>query len=297
MYSTAESLHRLIKEAIDSGDVATIAEGEAMFKSFRIAVEIDAEHAFDESYQAALLTAIALGRRVFLGGVYVSCPPNVPLRVPLPLGAMLDDAVIQLGGHVGTVGGDEPLITVGEGQKPRGTRFNVRTVFRGWRGGIMPAYCEAPAAEPNTMPLSPMLAAALAINEAFSHLRSSAAQFGRRIVGLSLWQPARADWVSKPEEEPILRYLPSRLWLIGLGHLGQGFLWGLGLMPYRDEIRLCLTLQDIDTITPASESTSILTDLRMVGMKKTREMAAWADRRGFRTNIVERRFGADFQTS
>ena len=27
-------------------------------------------------------------------------------------------------------------------------------------------------------------------------------------------------------------FLPSRLWLIGLGHLGQTYMWGLGLLPY-----------------------------------------------------------------
>jgi len=295
MYSTAESLHRLIKEAIDSGSVGSIAEGEAMFKRFRIAMEIDTEHASKEPYQAALLTAVALGKRVFLGGVHVSCPSNIPLCVPLPLAPTLDAAVTQLGGFVDGIGSEDPLITIGETQKPRGSRFNVRTVFRGWRGGIMPAYMEAPAGEAHTLPLSPMLAAALAINEAFSHVRNGSPQFGKRSIGLSLWEPKSLRWYEPSAEEPSLRYLPSQIWLIGLGHLGQAFLWALGLLPYPKPTGLSLVLQDYDILTPASQSTSILTESSMVGQKKTRAMASWAEDREFTAAIVERRFAADFR--
>jgi hypothetical protein len=49
-------------------------------------------------------------------------------------------------------------------------------------------------------------------------------------------------------------------------------------------------LQDIDRITPASQSTSILSDSSTVGAKKTRAMATWAEARGFTTTIQERFF-------
>ena len=70
---------------------------------------------------------------------------------------------------------------------------------------------------------------------------------GRRALGLSLWRPGpEADWLQPDESEPPLTYLPSRLWLIGLGHLGQAYLWGLGLLPYKDPADVALVLQDID---------------------------------------------------
>ena len=48
---------------------------------------------------------------------------------------------------------------------------------------------------------------------------------GRRTVGLSLWNPApTCDWLAAAGAEPALSLLPSRLWLIGLGHLGQAYL-------------------------------------------------------------------------
>jgi hypothetical protein len=85
------------------------------------------------------------------------------------------------------------------------------------------------------------------------------------------------------------------LWLIGLGHLGQAYLWGLGLLPYQDPADVALILQDIDVITESTDSTSILTAAGMVGERKTRAMAAWAERRGFTTSLQERMFAADFK--
>jgi hypothetical protein len=146
------------------------------------------------------------------------------------------------------------------------------------------------------MPLAGMLAAGLAVNEAFLHLNGRAPAAGRRVLGLSLWRPGReTNWLEADETEPALAYLPSRLWLVGLGHLGQAYLWGLGILPYRDPAELALVLQDVDVITQSTESTSILTESRLIGQKKTRAMAAWAERRGFTTTLVERMFAADFK--
>jgi len=294
-YSTAESLHRLVKEAVDSGSAASIAEADAMFRTFRLGFEISDNDAADANCQAALLSGVALARRVFLGGVTVSCPRSAPLTTPLPLGQTIDEAVVRLGGEVGNIAADTPLVTIGGRPRSRSARFNIRAEFSGWRGGIVPAHSEITFSEQSTMPLAPMLSAALAVNEAFSFVRTGSSMFGRRPVGLSLWQPSSAfDWMKPASDGPELRYLPSRLWLIGLGHLGQAFLWALSLLRYPNPTGLSLVLQDVDIITPASESTSILTDSTLVGQKKTRAMAAWAERRGFQTTIMERSFKADF---
>jgi hypothetical protein len=294
-YSKAESLHRLVKEAIDSGAAASIAEAESMFRGFRLRFEIDESDATDSSHQAALLTGIALARRVFLGGVQVSCPPSVPLMVPLPLGETLEAAVIALGGILGGGERQDPIITIGAQPRSRSSAFNVRTAFGGWRGGIVPAYSEIRLVDRDTIPLAPMLSAALAVNEAFSFVRSGNPVYGRRPLGLSLWRPSpTVDWMTRADDEPRLEFLPTRLWLIGLGHLGQAFLWALGLLRYGVPADLSLVLQDFDVITPASESTSILTEPGLLGQKKTRAMAAWAEYRGFGTSIIERKFKPDF---
>jgi hypothetical protein len=295
-FTAADKLHRLVKHALDSGAAASIAEAEALFAGYRLALRIGEDAARDRHHQAALLTAVALARRVFLGGVSVAPLPDTPLLAPLPFGATLADAVTALGGSIAEPAAGTPVIEIGGTPSARRAPFHVRAVFAGWRGGIVPAPAGAAPVPAPVMALAPMLAAALAVNEAFLYVSGHACIAGRRIVGLSLWDPSPAcDWFAGAGSEPALSLLPSRLWLIGLGHLGQAYLWALGLLPFARPQDLSLVLQDIDIITPSTESTSILSDATLINVKKTRATAAWAERRGFTTAIHERLFDASFR--
>ena len=214
----------------------------------------------------------------------------------MPLGTTLGDAVHTLGGKLGNADRDTPTIVIGGCARERRAGFCVRTAAAGWRGGFLPAHSELQPNGQGAMPLSGMLAAGLAVNEAFLFMSGGMPVAGRRALGLSLWRPDReVDWLQSDQSEPALTYLPSRLWLIGLGHLGQAYLWGLGLLPYLEPANVSLVLQDIDVITESTESTSVLSDSSMIGQKKTRAMAAWAEQRGFATVLHERMFAADFK--
>lgn len=292
----ADSLHRLIKHAIDSGAAESVSDAETLFQGYRIHIEMPVEASTDPIYQASLLTAVALGRRVFLGGVTVSGKLDVRLAVPLALGFTLADAVRELGGHAAEGASDVPTVIIGGGPAARREGFCIRTVAAGWRGGILPVHAEVVPASGPAMPLAGMLCAALAINEVYLFLSRGALAAGRRTIGLSLWRPgAEADWLAPDDGEPVLTYLPSRLWLIGLGHLGQAYLWALSLLPFAKPEEVSLILQDIDLISPSTESTSILSDATLIGTKKTRAMADWAEKRGFEANIHERRFDVNFR--
>ncbi len=292
----SDTLHRLVKQALDSGAAASVAEAVEAFRRYRLSFAIGAEQAADPGHQAALLTAVALARRVFLGGVSVIGELDVPLSLPMTCGDTLGDAVSGLGASVGPPQRGNPLVTIGGAPGPRSDGFHVRCLFAGWRGGFVPAHSELAPTPGPPMPLSAMLAAALAVNEAFRHVSGGGGAAGRRPTGLSLWRPAPStDWLGGGGDEPQLHYLPSQLWLIGLGHLGQAYLWGLGLLPYADPSGLSLILQDTDVITPSSISTSLLSDHHEVGRKKTRVVAEWAERRGFRTAIIERLFDGSFR--
>ena len=133
-----------------------------------------------------------------------------------------------------------------------------------------------------------MLAAAFGVSEAFQHVRGSAVA-GRRSTGLSLWKP-QSDWRSESAYGQPCLYLPKRLWLIGLGHLGQAYAWALGLLPYADYAGVDLMLQDDDTIVDANKSTGMLSDDSSVCQKKSRVVAARLEALGFRTAITERLF-------
>ena len=146
------------------------------------------------------------------------------------------------------------------------------------------------------MPLSGMLAAGLAVNEAFLYVNGGMPAAGRRAVGLSLWRPgpgSRLVAAGRKRAGADLSAVASvadRSW-----PSGPSLSVGARPAALSGSAEVALVLQDIDVITESTESTSILTDATMVGEKKTRAMAAWAERRGFATSIQERMFAADFK--
>ncbi len=295
-FSPSDSHHRLVKQAIDSGAANSIAEAEALFRGYRLAIKVDRSMAADPVNQATLLTSVALARRVFLGGVSVEGDLSANLLIPLPLGRTLAEAVTALGGQPGRAFENTPTVVIGGEPGDRHEGFCIRTAAQGWRGGILPIHSELVPAPGPAMPLAGMLSAALAVNEAFLFVNGAAPAAGHRVLGLSLWNPSSdIDWLEEDTSEPSLAYLPSQLWLIGLGHLGQAYLWGIGLLPYHRPQEVSLVLQDIDRITPSTVSTSILTETDLIGEKKTRAMVAWAERRGFTASIHERLFDASFK--
>lgn len=290
--TSPDGLHRLVKQLMDNGTASTMAEAEAIFNGYKLVIDYEPDDTDEVGHQTILLTCVALAKRVFLGGVTVVGNLFPAQKTPLPLGPTLEDAVLSLGAAVEPEDRSAPLrILIGQAPAPA-CGFAVRAVALGWRGGVVPGKIDFPLHGAPPIPPAAMLAAALAVNEAFLAVNGTAPVAGRRSLGLSLWNlDAETDWLVDDPSEPVLTYLPSSLWLIGLGHLGQAYLWGLGLLPYADAHTLKLVLQDTDRVTPSTESTSILTDASMVGQKKTRVLASWAERRGFQAEIQERLFG------
>jgi hypothetical protein len=287
---TPDELHRLVKLAMDTGEAESIDHALHIFAGYRIGVAVGPEIATSATHQAALLTFLRLASRVFLGGIDVVVSVDAPhllsgnLNIDKAIASANARRVKSLEPHV-------PAVCIGTVLLPHSASFAVRAVFSGWRAGVVPAHAGAPFAFEGEFPLSGALAAALAVNEAFLFVRQDTPEAGFRDMGLSLWRPdAVDDWWKSDNDGPALAYLPSKLWLIGLGHLGQAYLWGLSILPYTRPEEVELVLQDIDAVTGSTLSTSILSDGSMVGDKKTRAMAKAMEARGFKTAIVERRF-------
>jgi hypothetical protein len=218
--------------------------------------------------------------------------------VPWPKCQTLGEAILDLQGHiVGALDPQWPRLVLGDGPAaPVDSPFAVRATFDGWVGGVVPAEEGRRLPERQECVPAGVLAAGLAVSEAFQFIRGSNATAGRRDVGLSLWCPdSQARWLDDLDRGPVIERLPSKLWLIGLGHLGQAILWTLGLLPYAEPHKVELVLQDFDALTPANDSTSLLTNKSLVGHKKTRAMAEWCEEHGFRATINERKFAANFQ--
>lgn len=292
-----DGLNRSAKLFMDRSTAATVEEAVDRLKGFQMHLHVSDGAAARPVHQAALLTALNCGRRSFLGGVTVSGALDAPLSVPIAAGPTLADAVTALHGTVvDGIPEGVPLVCVGDPPGVEADGFAIRATFDGWRGGLVPL--DAPAlAERTGIAPAGVLAGALAVAEVFAH-HDGDAMAGYRAVGMSLWdQSASADWTSDASDGPACGVLPSEFWVIGLGHLGQAYLWTIGLLPFADPRQVRLFLQDVDEVGGSTESTSVLTFPADPGRLKTRICADWAERREFRSRIVERRFGSDLRVA
>ncbi len=242
--------------------------------------------------QAALLTSINSGKRAFRGGVKVCLPASIPLRVPWPNAVTLNDAVFSLGAEIVTKIDEDVsgLLVFGNIRHPTG----IRVVCDGWRAGLLPADFEAVNLNGPDFALGGVFAGALGVSQAFM----KAAEINRREllkpIGFSLWR-ADLSWLDQSAIGPSLHSLPRKLWLLGLGHLGQAYAWTLGLMSFPLAEPAIVYLQDYDTIESGNWSAGLFCEPTHVGHLKTRLAASWLEQRGFQTRVIERAFDCNFK--
>lgn len=288
------NLHRTAKYFMDAGEAETHEEAMQMLRSFGVSIVVGKAAMHSVNHQIALLTLVNAARRTFLGGVEVVLPEgDASLLVPLVASAQLRDAIERLGGNIASAAKPNwPIAVIGEVEAEWPILFPCwRLTWSGWRGGVVPIAHQAFEDETAAMPIAAAIAAAACASEIFAYHAKDHPMAGRRAAGLSLWRPD-AEWLAPDPTEPRLMFLPSRLWIIGLGNLGQAFAWLLACLPYRAHAEVELVLQDFDDIALSNDSTSLLSSTGLIGQKKARAVSDWLERIGFTTFIEERRFGA-----
>jgi hypothetical protein len=82
-----------------------------------------------------------------------------------------------------------------------------------------------------------------------------------------------------------------------LGHLGQAYIWHLGLLPYNSPQDALILLQDYDRVVQANLGTGALCSERSIRKMKTRACAEWLEARGFESRLVERALDLHTQVS
>lgn len=301
-----DSLHRTVKLLVDEGEASSLEEAQEILKSYRLRICVGANIASSPTRQAMLLTAVNTGVRCFLGGVEVQLAADAPLLVFCRDSQMVGEAVNQLGGEVvpldhnstATVSGSGSVLLIGDGfdqVTPSLRRDGVlRLSFDGWCAAATPLEDE-PLSENQEWTMSGVLAGALGVSEAFQFVRGKNWEAGARPVRLSLWKPELNPFCDPESRGPVVGYLPASAWIIGLGHLGQAYLWTLGMLPFADARKVQLVLQDNDRLQKSNLSTSILTHEGDLHRMKTRAIADWCDARGFEACIHERLFAPDFR--
>lgn len=293
----AESMHRLAKMVLDSGEVSSPEEALHLFSRYRLRIHLGTGWADTIAGQACFLTALNTAARAFLGGVEVHGDLTPALRVPLYDGRISQAIVEELGGVIV----DDPIsslptLVLGGWPKNHAPKFCVSLSWDAWCASVTPIKHESALICVLDNPLAGVAAAALGVNEAFSYVRGDQPDAGHRTIGLSLWNPlAVIDWHAEIYRGPVLQFLPSSLWLVGLGHLGQAYAWALGMLPYSAGERPHLVLQDFDSVAKSNLSTCLLLNAADLGKRKIRAVAERLENAGFTTDLVERRFGPGHQ--
>jgi hypothetical protein len=283
-----DELHRTLKLELDEGRAQSVEQAEQLVRTYRLQIRVGADVRRSPSRQAALLTAINAGARAFLGGVHVTGDLEWPISAGWSTGLAAREAIEHLGGTVvEDVSDCHPTVVIGEVDEAAGSVV-MQATWEGWAGGVVPLGSPR-LSERVENALSGIVAGAVAVSEAFGHVRG-AVTAGRQPAGISLWRPDQ-PWLDSDAAGPALRYLPTRLWLGGLGHLGQAYLWAIGFLPYRVPRDVLLMLQDYDHVVAANRSTGLLVRHGTPsGLLKTRIAAAAMEALGFSTRIVERAF-------
>lgn len=265
-------------------------DAEGILRSLTLKLVIDAASCRSVAFQAALLTAFNTGNRAFLGGVSVEMPSNVNLLLPLPGYRSLNEALQITGFPPKKISTPSQIIYFGHA--PATPESNsCRTDCDGWRGAVSEFDKPAEFHYGQSDDIAPggVLAGGMCVHRCFLKAAGISARSLEAPLGLSLWSPGE-DWHNPASVSPLLHNLPIQFWVLGLGHLGQAFLWNLAMLPFpkREDVRFLL--QDFDAIEKGNFSSGLLCTEGLVGKKKTRRCAGWLDDLGFQTTITERSY-------
>ena len=271
-----KQIARLARILVDNENISFDAAQDRL-RALTLEVVVGPE-AVTPAAHAAVLTAISVASRTFVGGVRVTGAVDGPLKSALPLRAdSLADAAALAGasGFDGVPSRRIYVCTSGE----LTDSFAVSPWWNGWRAGT--ARPGAARWDAGDNPLSGIAAGALAVGAAFEVERRGCCHMGT----VDLW-PAKPGKLAPRFTEV---FLPGALWIIGVGNLGQAFLWALAALPYSDPTSVSVVLQDHDKITEENWATSVLVNAESYGMLKTRVAEHWALDKGFDVRRIDRR--------
>lgn len=267
---------RLSKILVDSERIS-FDEAQARLRALTLEIVVG-QKATSPASHAAVLTAVSVARRTFVGGVKVTGAVDGRLNSALPLHA---ESLAEAANLVGASDFDSAAsrkILVGVSGIPLAD-WSVSPWWKGWKAGTSKSGEEHWDAGEN--PLTGIAAGALAVGVAFEAERTRFVEFQREV---DLWPVCAGQ--NTPSFEDV--FLPEALWLVGLGNLGQAFLWTLSALPFGDPGNVSVILQDRDRVTEENWGTSVLVKDENFGLLKTKIAESWATAKGFDTRRIDR---------
>lgn len=291
-------LSRISKVLVDRQEVTTDA-ALTLRKLFNVSLLCGSDIEKSRTLQIAVLTAANIANRCFPGAVRIVAEPwtaNARLLLWPSLAQTFGQIVADMLGKgalvsPGNFERDGQTLLFGNAPSVPGA---LRITFDGWIAKVGPAASVTALPQREYCSLAGVLAGALAIAELFFSFAELNIEATRRTVGLSLWRPDLA--IDDPAALGIpAEFLPQALWALGLGHLGNAYLWSLATLPYPKPGAVEIFLNDFDKIEPENADTSLLFDSEDTNLYKTRVCSRWLEERGFQTRLIERHFDSNFR--
>ncbi len=268
-----------------AGSDLDFAAAESRLDAARVVVLLGNDQKGTAAGQAAALTALATALKCFANAALVM-DGDLMLLKPMPTGATLGTAARGLGAAVAIAVPPDATHVIKIGDADCSGSSFVRCWWDGWLAGVVPVWDDRRFGASGN-PLAGVFAGAVAVREVFASVLGYG-RVGGRVSIASLWEPWSAPDEARPG--PTEAFFPTRLWFIGLGHLGQGFLWAGGFLR---GIAPEIVLQDDQTANEENEGTGLLTFADRLGEKKTRIAAHWIEKIGWKTSLIERRHFGD----
>lgn len=279
-----------IRAALVNTGKYTFEEADKKINNSSVSIYLGLNVAETPAGQAAFVTAVVDGLRCF-GSVHVSGALETVYDLPIPLkGKTLEDVAVNLGASVNRAEHAKWVI-IGDAPDLKDT-WSVCPYWNGWIAGTSPP-SNINRIGRGDCPLAGIVSGAMAIGQAFLSEQGDV-RAGCINQCISIWAPHECPPdAANPEITDIL--LPSKIWFVGLGNLGQAYLWSLFSLPYAAPSDVLLFLQDDDLIDPENWGTSILVEKGRYGDLKTKIAEEWVERRGFQARRVDRRIDKHFR--
>lgn len=290
-------LKNIERTAIVLAEKKNISVDEAEDLLLRSTIVLEAGDEIKRSYtlQVAFLTCYNAGARIFKGGVFCEIPEDIPNLTDIigeTFNEVLDSLFSLLPNQM--LSSSYPKILFGKSPQ----KVNeVEVVCSGWQGGLN--FCDSEKFILNNsytkVPLGGALASSYALFWAFNRTFSMTEDLWSESFGYSLWDNSlESDWNESKGEGPVEIRLPSKVWIVGLGHLGQAYLWILSLLSGNKNVEMLL--QDYDVLGKENLGAQLLSFAPQIGFYKTRICSEFIEKVGFKSRILEKKFnGADQQ--
>lgn len=266
-----------------------IEEAEKLLFESHICLEASDEIKTSYSLQVAFLSCFNAGNRIFKGGVICNIPDDIPNLSNLN-GDTFNEVLSNLfpfsEGHKLNDSTQKILF----GKHPTSVN-EIELICSGWQGGINIFNSDINSLKNNHTDVcfGACLASSYALFWVFNKTFSMIENLDKESFGYSLWtNSSEYDWIENIHEGPSNISLPSNIWTVGLGHLGQAYVWILANQKLNQGIEILL--QDFDTLGKENLGSQLLSYDSQIGLNKTRICADFLTKVGINSKIIEKPF-------